>query len=255
MIKKISICGKGGSGKSVIITLLAKALKDKGYKVLVVDTDESNTGLYKMLDFEEAPKTLTESFGGRKGIMKYWNENRLGDLLSDTIKRKSIITKDGIGLLSIGKIVGIEGCACPLNAVVREFLKIYTPEDNEILLIDTEAGIEHIGRGNEKYVDAMVIVVDPSYESLELSTRAKKLALESDISNKRIHIIINKADDNIYKILVEGLKERELESYVSGSVRFDPYILEASMLGRPIIGYGGDVSRDIENILNRIIEK
>jgi CO dehydrogenase maturation factor len=142
-----------------------------------------------------------------------------------------------------------------LNAVVREFLKIYTPEDNEILLIDTEAGIEHIGRGNEKYVDAMVIVVDPSYESLELSTRAKKLALESDISNKRIHIIINKADDNIYKILVEGLKERELESYVSGSVRFDPYILEASMLGRPIIGYGGDVSRDIENILNRIIEK
>ena len=255
MIQKISICGKGGSGKSVIITLLVKVLRDRGFNILIVDADESNTGLYRMLNFEDAPETLAQSFGGREGVMKYWNENRLDDLLSDTIKRKSIITKNGIGLLAIGKIVDAGGgCACPLNAVVRAFLKIYKPDDNEILLVDTEAGVEHLGRGNEKYVDAIIIVVDPSYESLELAKRAKKLALKLGIAEERVHIVANKVDDDINKILMEGLKERGLEANVVGSIKSDPKIQEASMLGRPIIEYKGSVVKDIEEIIDKIKE-
>ena len=254
MIQKISICGKGGSGKSVIITLLGKILRDRGFNILIVDADESNTGLYRMLNFENAPETLANSFGGRKGIRKYWNENKLDDLLSDTIKRKSIITKNGIGLLSIGKIVDAGGgCACPLNAVVRAFLKIYKPDDNEILLMDTEAGVEHLGRGNEKYVDAIIIVVDPSYESLELVTKAKGLAVKLGIADKRVHVITNKVDNNINKILIKGLKTKGLEANVVGSVRFDPKIQEASMLGRPIIQYEGNAVKDIEKIINKIM--
>ncbi|ODS37705.1 MAG: hypothetical protein A7316_09115 [Candidatus Altiarchaeales archaeon WOR_SM1_86-2] len=256
MIKKISICGKGGSGKSVIITLLANAIRKKGYEVLVVDTDESNTGLYKMLDFEEAPETLSESFGGRKGITKYWNENRLADLLLDTMQRKSIFTKNGIGLLSIGKIVDAGGgCACPLNAVVREFLKIYESGETEILLVDTEAGVEHLGRGNEKYVDAIIIVVDPSYESLELAKRAMKLSMNLGIPDERIYIITNKVDDDTNKILMNGLKERGLESNFAGSVKLDAKIREANILGKPIIEYEGCAAQDIEKILNNIMAK
>jgi len=255
MIQKISICGKGGSGKSVIITLLAKELRDRGFGIMVVDTDESNTGLYRMLDFEEAPLTLSQSFGGRKGVAKYWNENRLNDLLSDTIKRKSIITKNGIGLFAIGKIVEAGGgCACPLNAVVRAFLKIYEPDDNEVLLVDTEAGVEHLGRGNEKYVDAVIVVVDPTYESLELAKRAKELALKLGILNKRVHIIMNRIDGNIGEYLTKGLKERGLEENIAGSVRFEPEIQEASMFGRPIIRYEGRVVEDIKGIADKILE-
>lgn len=254
MIQKISICGKGGSGKSVIITLLVKVLRDRGFNILIVDADESNTGLYRMLNFEDAPETLAQSFGGRKGVMKYWNENRLSDLLSDTIKRKSIVTKNGIGLLAIGKIVDAGGgCACPLNAIVRAFLKIYKPDDNEILLVDTEAGVEHLGRGNEKYVDAIIIVVDPSYESLELAKRGKELALKLGIADERLHIVTNKVDNDINKILMEGLKERGLETNVVGSVRSDPKIQEASMLGRPIIEYKGSVVKNIEEIIDKIM--
>ncbi len=255
MIQKISICGKGGSGKSVIITLLVKVLRNRGFKILVVDADESNTGLHKMLNFEDAPETLAQSFGGRKGVMKYWNENRLNDLLTDTIKRKSIITKNGIGLLAIGKIVDAgAGCACPLNAIVKAFLKIYKPDDNEILLVDTEAGVEHLGRGNEKYIDAIIILVDPSYESLELAKKARDMALKLGIAGERLHIVINKVEDNINKILMEGLKERGLKGNFIGSIRFDPKIQEASLLGKPLIEYNGDVIKDIEEISDKIVQ-
>ena len=67
---KIAVCGKGGSGKSAIVTLLAKGLREKGYKVLVVDSDESNSGLYRMLGFDSLPVPLMELAGGKKKVQK-----------------------------------------------------------------------------------------------------------------------------------------------------------------------------------------
>jgi len=252
LIKKISICGKGGSGKSVFVTLIAKILSQK-YDVLILDTDESNTGLYKMLNFENAPETISDSLGGRKNITKYWNENRLLDLIYDVIQRKKLITKNKIGLLSIGKILkGGEGCACPLNALVRAFLQVYKVGSNEILLLDTEAGVEHIGRGNEKYVDAIIIIVDPSFESLSLAKRVKDLSIRLGMADERIYVVTNKTDINTNKILINGLKERGLESNFIGAVRFDKKIQEASLLGLPIINYNGDVLYDIKKITDTI---
>lgn len=254
MIKKISICGKGGSGKSVITSLFAKVLRDKGFNILVVDTDESNIGLHRMLNLEDAPQTLTQSFGGRKEVVKYWNENRLKDLVSDTIKRKDIVTKDRIGLLAVGKIIeGGGGCACPLSAITKAFLKIYEPKDDEILLLDTDAGVEHFGRGNEKNIDAVVIVVDPSYESVELAERSKKLALELGIPDERFYILTNKVDVETNKVLIKSLKEKGLEKNFVGSVGFDPVIQESSLFGRPMIEYGGSAVRDIEKIVDKIL--
>jgi len=252
MIKKISVCGKGGSGKSVLVTLLAKMLSQR-YDVLILDTDESNTGLYKMLNFDDAPETLSDSLGGRKNIMKYWNENRLSDLIHDVIEGKNLITKNRISLLSIGKTLrGGEGCACPLNALVRAFLQVYTVGDDEVLLLDTEAGVEHLGRGNEKYVDAILIIIDPSFESLELAKKARDLAIKLGIADERIYVVTNKADVNTNKILMEGLKERGIESNFIGSIRFDPRIQESALVGLPIIGYNGDVLTDVEKIARRM---
>lgn len=253
MIQKISVCGKGGSGKSVLITLLAKILRDNGHDILVVDTDESNTGLYKMLDFADAPEALSNSLGGRKGVSKYWQENRLLDLIQDTIKRKGILTKDRIGLLSIGKIVGAgEGCACPLNALVRAFLQTYEINDNEILLLDTEAGVEHLGRGNERYVDAIIIVVDPSTESLDLAKRAKDLAIKLGIPDERLYVVTNKIDSSTNEILVEGLRERRLDSNLLGSMRFDSGIQRACLYGSSLINYTGDTLEDVKKIAGQV---
>ena len=175
---KILICGKGGSGKSTISALLANELASKGYKVLVVDTDESNFGLYKHLGLEQ-PKDFMDSLGGKAGLRDKLmafirSEGRertsmMPDQFSvDDIAPEMIVGKNGIKLVAIGKIHDFgEGCACPMGALAREFLeKLKT--NGEYVIVDTDAGIEHFGRGVEAGCDKIVVVIDPSYESVQL---------------------------------------------------------------------------------------
>ena len=95
--------------------------------------------------------------------------------------------------------------------------------------------------------------MDPSYESLELVKRAKELAVKLGIADERVYIITNKVNNKSNKILMEGLKERNLGANVVGSVRFDSKIEEASMFGRPMIEYEGRAVRDVEEIANKIV--
>lgn len=74
-MKKVAIAGKGGSGKSTVVCLLAKGLRERGYRVLVVDSDESNRGLYRMLGFEERPQPLLELVGGKKKVFEPFSDS------------------------------------------------------------------------------------------------------------------------------------------------------------------------------------
>ena len=180
---KILICGKGGSGKSVVSALLAREIAKRGKEVLVVDTDESNFGLYKQLGFEQ-PKDFMESFGGKKALserlMKFIrSEGKEGLKILDEFSIKDIpqelvVGEDGVKLIAIGKIHSFgEGCACPMGALTREFLeKLKT--SGEHIVVDTDAGIEHFGRGVEAGCDKIVVVVDPSFESVHSPARSQR---------------------------------------------------------------------------------
>jgi len=131
---KISVCGKGGSGKSTIVTLLANEVRTRGYRVLVVDSDESNSGLFRMLGFDKPPVPLMELVGGKKKVQKKMTkgfssgESETGmrvmmqdNIMVDDIPIGHILKRDNLRLVCIGKILqSLEGCACPMGVLSRE---------------------------------------------------------------------------------------------------------------------------------------
>jgi len=158
---KTLICGKGGCGKSTIVALLAKEMAARKNTVLVIDSDESNIGLHSRLGMKK-PDDFMNYFGGKKLLFEKTKEIkdtwRLGDLPADYLTRKG-----NIRLLSMGKIYQFgEGCACPINALSSKFLEILDLREPEFLIADTDAGIEHFGKGIENGVDILITIIDPS---------------------------------------------------------------------------------------------
>ena len=261
---KISICGKGGSGKSAIVTLLAKGARDRGYQVLVVDSDESNLGLYRMLGFDTSPVPLMELAGGKKAVRRQMrsefsrgqSEDKMSVLARDNISTEDlsypyVLQKDGIGLVSIGKILqSLEGCACPMGVLSREFLKKLSLRDKEIGIVDMEAGVEHFGRGVETSVDNVLIVVEPSMESITLAERVNNLAGGSGVSNTLA--VLNKITSRgMASKLREELSQRGVR--VIGAICNDPDIFEACFEGRPL--YGDKAAREIGKVLDFLLSE
>ena len=242
---KISVCGKGGSGKSAMVTLMASAIRQRGYEVVVIDADESNSTLYRMLGFDNPPRPLLELAGGKRMVMQALgpkDPSAGSDADTNVLSREQIsiadlpsgfvLDRDGIRLIAVGKILqALEGCACPMGVLSREFLKKLRLGDNEVAVVDTEAGVEHFGRGMETSIDAVLVVVEPSFESLQLAERVNALA--DGIGIESIWAVLNKVtSDEMVAKLREELDRRGLE--VAGAVHYDSQIFEACMEGRPL---------------------
>lgn len=231
---KISVCGKGGSGKSSVVSLLANAAIAKGLQTLVVDSDESNSGLFRMLGFTEPPVPLMELLGGKESIKEKMSQSSILSEREIALKQISspyIRKKNGLCLISIGKIhQALEGCACPMGVLSREFLKKLRLEENEIAIVDMEAGIEHFGRGIDASLDVVLIVVEPSFESIMLAEKIKSLA--SSI-RKNLWAVENKiGSENLDRKLKNELKKRGMHTI--GVVPDDPRVFEACLEGHAL---------------------
>jgi CO dehydrogenase maturation factor len=202
---KILICGKGGCGKSTIVALLAKEMAARKNQVLVIDSDESNIGLHSRLGMQK-PDDFMNYFGGKKLLFEKTKEMkdnwRLEDLPADYLTRKG-----NIQLLSMGKIYQFgEGCACPINALSSKFLEVLDLRDGEFLIADTDAGIEHFGRGVEKGVDILLVIVDPSQESILLAKKISELGGQVD---KPVYYMLNRVTDRETKDLLLNSIDKE----------------------------------------------
>jgi len=257
-MKKIAVCGKGGSGKSVIVRLLADGIRARGFRVLVVDSDESNTGLHRMLGFDSPPSPLIGLLGGKQKLEKEIETRiRAGEsemsleLIREempiaNIPPEYILETDGIKMVNIGKILmSLEGCACPMGIVSRSFLKKLHLEADEIAIVDLEAGVEHFGRGVETSVDCVLVVVEPSIDSLEVAERISELSSQIEVAD--VWAVLNKiSSEEIAARLTDYLNKKDIS--VIGAIHQDPEIFESCLEGRPI--RGRVATEDVDKILD-----
>jgi CO dehydrogenase maturation factor len=262
--RRILICGKGGSGKTTLVALMANALRARGVPVLLVDGDASNPGGLARIMFGagSAPRPLIEFFGGRKlvtcpvddpsalirpgtGIPVPVLRIKVEDVPEQYFLRDTMLV-----LFQVGKISSAcEGCDGPMSKVTRDFLV----QGDHVNLIDVEAGIEHFGRGVEKNVDVILAVVDPTYESLLIATKVHSLAEQMGIN--QVWAVLNKfavADEE--RTVLARLGEGGVG--VIASIRNDPFVARVALSGSKL----GDCPADADALrlvdtLAHIIEK
>ncbi len=205
---KIAISGKGGVGKTTIMALLAEEFKKSGKDVLVIDADPSphmaeTLGVEKPEEIRpiaEMTTLLVERSGKTEGSPMYNMNPEVNDLLVDFM-----LEHNGMKLMVLGAIqTGDKGCACPENNVLRRMLTKLLLSQDQVVLLDMEAGVEHLGRGTIAGIDQLLIVVIPSKSSIRTALKVKKLA--EDVKIPRISFVGNLIrDDDDRTFLEDGL--------------------------------------------------
>lgn len=214
-MKRLLVSGRGGSGKSTLVAFLAKRLSQEA-EVLVVDSDESNLGLPVLLGLPRPSKTLMEVLGGKDKVKEELQRIFRGQEVSffdqglklQGVSPEALSRKDGLWFLSIGKEEhALEGCACPMGVLGRDFLRKLDPEGRWIL-VDTEAGVEHFGRGLVSVVDIVLYVAEPALESFLLLEKAKRMTEEA---GRPFLVVANKVQESIKDRFLAMLEERGVQ--------------------------------------------
>ncbi len=256
-IKKIAVSGKGGVGKSTIVTLMAKALAARNYTVLVLDTDESNPGLYRSLGFEKTPKPLLSlmsrfSYTEEPAEDTHWI--MLPEIKVTDIPPSYIPDQNNIKFLMVGKIDNpFQGCACSMAEVTRGLVSRLSLNENEIVLIDMEAGVESFGRGVERSVDLILSVTEPSFESMALAEKIVYMAEGMGID--RVGAVLNKVpSDKIKQKMIAELGKRNVQ--ILGTIHFDQEVQDAGFEGIPPKNTkAGEEVEQITELLTNIVQQ
>ncbi len=250
---KLAVTGKGGVGKTMLASLLSTILAESGYSVLAIDADPNAT-LATALGFPH-PESITpisemadlieERTGARPGqAAPYF---RLNPRVDD-IPEKYWVKHDGIKLMVMGRLrKGGSGCYCPENALLEALLAHILLRRNEVVIIDMEAGVEHLGRATARAVDKMIIVVEPGRGSVETAYRIRELA--KDICVKSIAVVANKIrSERDRNFLLSALPDFEF----LGFIPYDQTVIEAGLGSFPLTKCSPEVIGRVRDIAARL---
>ena len=255
---KVAISGKGGAGKTTIAAGLAKVLVDEGKEVLAIDADPA-TNLAATLGYDAASDILpisemrdlirerTET--GPRGYGKLF---KLNPRISD-IPEKFVREANGVRFLVLGTIQqGGGGCYCPENHFLKLLLSHIMLLQSQVIIVDLEAGLEHLGRATVEATDALLVIVEPSSRSLAVGRRIAELAPE--IGLKRVFFIGNKVAKDAHRRFLEKAAGKRL----LGSVSYNERIAEADFSDRaPFVDNAefteemGKISQGLERALGK----
>jgi len=234
---KIAISGKGGVGKTSLTALLAQTYADRGRDVLAVDSDPSpslanalafpDELLAKLRPISEMEELIEERTGAKPGAAGgFFTINPRVDDLPDRFSA----VHGGVRLLEMGSVEsGGSGCICPESAMLKTLFTHLLFRKDDVLLMDMYAGVEHLGRATVDFVDAMLIVVEPTRRSLNTAKQIQKLA--EDIGLKRLWLVGNRIRNQ------EDVKFIEREGGdlpLLGWLPDDPGVIEADQQGASV---------------------
>ena len=256
---KIAVSGKGGVGKTLIAGGLARGFVERGLKTIAIDADSSpNLGLTLGLSAEETrkivPITENKPLVESKTSTGYNSIYNLNFTVDDIVRDYSIPTPLGANLIVMGTVQAMEaGCMCAPNAVIRALLRHLVVERNEAVVLDLEAGVEHIGRGTARQVDALLIVADSNLKSLEIAKHIHDLASKAGM--KQLYLIGNRVMNDTQKEAIQRFADKNGLSLLA-FVPFDQKVIEADMLGEtPLKNKEIVAVKTIDNICELLIKK
>jgi len=251
---KIAISGKGGVGKTLLAALLSRIFAESGYSVIAIDADpDSNLAATlgfphpeKISPISEMSDLIEERTGAKPGqIAPYYKLNPKVDDLPE----KYSLEHNGTRLMVMGRIKrGGTGCYCPEGALLQALLSHLLLQRDEVVILDMEAGIEHLARGTAKAVDKLIVVIEPGRRSLETADRIDKLA--KDIGLHNIALVGNKLrsqDDE--KFLISSLPGFEF----LGFIPYDQAVVDADLANRSVIDASLQVISAVRNIYQALI--
>lgn len=250
---KLAVTGKGGVGKTTLVAGLAKVWVEEGKKVFCIDADpDANLALTlgfphpsEITPLVEMKDLIEERTGAKPGSFSPFF--KLNPRVED-IPDKFFSQHKGVRLAVMGTVRGGGlGCTCPENAFLKALLRHLMVEREEVVILDMEAGIEHLGRGTAEAMDLLIVVVEPGRKSLETAIRIRKLALQIGI--KRVEIVGNKVRDiSDEKFIREALSEFKL----LGFIPYDEKLIDADLKGLPLGEMRSSSWKEMEDIARQI---
>ena len=229
---KLAITGKGGVGKTTLSSTLARLYAAEGRTVLAADVDpDANLGLALGLSQEEVDaivpiskmRTLVEERTGATAANQFYKLNPYVADIPDNYAKEI----NGVKLLVMGTVdVGGTGCVCPEHVMLKSILSSLTYRKNDVVIMDMEAGLEHLGRGTAANMDQFIVVIEPGARSVQTYRNVKRLA--SDLGVKRVRVVANKIRDDSDR---EFIRSRIPEEDLLGFISYNPEVIEADRKG------------------------
>lgn len=254
---KIAVSGKGGVGKTTLAALLAQGWADAGRQVLAVDADPSPC-LAGALGFPTELRARLQPISTMDALIEERTGAKPGTVGGfftlnprvDDIPERFSVTHRGVRLLEMGSVaVGGSGCICPESAMLKTLFTHLLFRQDEVLLLDMYAGVEHLGRATVDFVDGLIIVVEPTQRSLGTAVQIQKLA--QDIGLTRLWLVGNKVrNDEEGAFIAAAFPHLPL----LGLLPADPGVQEADRLGLAVYDHVATLRHAAAQIAQQIEE-
>jgi CO dehydrogenase maturation factor len=250
---KVAFCGKGGVGKTTVAALFIRTLAERGTRVVAVDADPV-PNLAAALGFPrdlrlEPLSALKELIHERTGAQPGWGSLFKLNPRVDDLPARLGATRGNVRLLAMGTVErGGGGCVCPESVMLKALVSHLLLQPNEAVVMDMEAGVEHLGRGTAASVDRMVLVVDPGHRSHEAALRIRALA--ADLAVNSLAVIVNRvrSDEDL-----EAVRRALPGVPLLGALPYDARILDADRSGEPPYPELSCAPRELDAIVDAIV--